>query len=189
MKALEERIIAEGKVLPGGVLKVSSFFNVNIDTRLMLDMGREIARLYDGCGVTKILTVEASGIALALAAAEVLDVPFVFAKKHVSSNIDGVMYTAKVHSYTHGNDNTIVVPGEFLSPDDKVLIVDDMLAVGNALKGMCDIVSQSGAALVGCAIGIEKGFQGGGDELRARGIRVESLALIESMENGIVFRK
>ncbi len=189
MKALEERILSDGLVLPGEVLKVASFFNVNIDTGLMMDMGREIASLYDGYGVTKILTVEASGIALALAAASYLGVPFVFAKKHASDNIDGEMYVSRVHSYTHGNDNNIVVPAAFISPEDKVLVVDDFLALGNALHGMMDIVSQSGAELVGCAIGIEKGYQGGGDALRAKGIRVESLALIDSMKDGkITFR-
>lgn len=189
MKALEERILNDGTVLPGEVLKVSSFFNVNIDTGLMMDMGREIARLYSGCSVTKILTVEASGIALALASANYLGVPFVFAKKHASDNIVGDMYISRVHSYTHGNDNNIVVPAEFISSRDRVLIVDDFLALGNALRGMIDIVSQSGAELVGCAVGIEKGYQGGGDEFRNKGIRVESLALVDSMKDGkITFR-
>ncbi len=189
MKELEKRILQEGKVLPGGVLKVASFFNVNIDTSLTVDMGREIARLYDGSKITKVLTVETSGIPLAFAAAKFVGVPLVFAKKDPSNNIDGEMLSARVHSYTHGNDNYIVVPREYISKDDKILIVDDFLAVGNALHGLCSIVSQAGAELVGCAVGIEKGFQGGGDELRRSGIRVESLAIIESMDGGeIVFR-
>ena len=189
MKELEERILQEGKVLPGGVLKVASFFNVNIDTSLTMNMGREIARLFDGSEITKVLTVETSGIPLALAAANFVGVPLVFAKKNPSSNIDGEMLEEKVHSYTHGNDNFIVVPREYISKDDKILIVDDFLAVGNALRGLCSLVSQAGAAMVGCAVGIEKGFQHGGDVIRQSGIRVESLAVIDSMDGGeIIFR-
>ena len=190
IRALEERILEEGRVLPGEVLKVGSFLNQQIDTALLMDMGREIARLYAGSGITKVLTIESSGIAVAFAAGCALNAPVVFAKKHASINLSDAVYTSSVFSYTHQKTYDIVVAADYLSPDDTVLIVDDFLAIGNALKGLIDIVGKSGAGLAGAAIAIEKGFQGGGDRLREQGIRVESLAIIDSMsDTSLVFRE
>ena len=189
MKLLEDRIVKDGIVLEGNVLKVGSFLNHQIDVALLMEMCKEVKRLYDGVHVTKLLTAEASGIAIATAFGAVMDVPVLFAKKNRTSNLSGSMYSASVHSYTHNRDYTIVVEKQFLTPDDSVIIVDDFLANGAALEGLCDVVRQSGATLAGCAIEIEKGFQRGGDKLREKGVRVDSLAIIESMENGkIVFR-
>ncbi len=189
MKALEEKILAEGQVLPGNVLKVGSFLNQNIDTAFMMEMGREIAALYKDAGVTRILTIEASGIALAFAAGVCLNVPLVFAKKSKTANVSGRVLTAQIHSYTHGNDFTAVVPADYLKPGDRVLLADDFLANGEALRGLREIVAQAGAEAVGAAIAIEKGFQGGGDALRAQGFRVESLAIVETMsDTGLSFR-
>lgn len=189
MKALEEKILKEGKILGGDVLKVGSFLNQRIDVAFVMQMGEEIARLFEGEKITKIFTIESSGIAIAFAAATKMNVPVVFAKKNKSANVGDDVYTSRVHSFTHGNTYDAVVSKEFLSADDKVLIVDDFLARGNALRGLIDMVGQSGAELIGAAIAIEKGFQGGGDELREKGLRVESLALIDSMEEGkITFR-
>lgn len=182
-------ILAQGKILPGEVLQVGSFLNQQIDTMLLKQMGDEIARLYEGNNVTKVLTIEASGIAIAYAAALSMRLPLVFAKKHSSSNLSGNLLTSKVFSYTHKQSYDIMVSGDFISSDDKVLIVDDFLAKGNALAGLIEIVNQAGAELAGCAIAIEKGFQGGGDALRAKGIRVESLAIIDSMtDDSLEFR-
>ena len=189
MKALEEKILREGTVLPGGILKVGSFLNQQIDTAFLMEMGREIARLYADDGVTKILTLEASGIALAVAAGICLDVPVVFAKKSISSNVSGKVLQTKVHSYTHGNDYHATVAASYLCPSDRVLLVDDFLANGAALCGLCELVEEAGAVAVGAAIAIEKGFQGGGDALRKKGFRVESLAIVEEMsDDAIVFR-
>ena len=189
MQLMEEKILAEGKVLPGGILKVGSFLNQQIDTVFLKKMGEEIARLFKDAGVTKVLTIESSGIAIAAAAGMEMGVPVVFAKKHKSSNVDGSVYTSVVHSYTHNTDYTIVVSSDYLSEDDTILLVDDFLANGKALIGLCALVSQAGAKLAGAAVAIEKGFQGGGDGLRAQGLRVESLAIIESMnEESIAFR-
>lgn len=189
MLLLEEKILRDGQVLPGGVLKVGSFLNQQIDTALLRAMGQEIARLYDGCGVNKILTVEASGIAIAAAAALEMGVPMVFAKKHKTSNVDGDVYSAPAHSFTHGNDYNMVVSRDYLTKDDRVLLADDFLANGNALEGLIRLTELAGARLCGAAIAIEKCFQGGGDALRARGVRVESLAMIERMDGTeIVFR-
>lgn len=190
MKLLEERILKDGVVYPGNILKVGSFLNHQIDVELLEEMGKEVKRLFEGKKITKILTVEASGIAIATAFGSVLNSKVLFAKKHASKNLAGDVYSASSHSYTHGNDYEMVVEKAFLLPEDKVLIVDDFLAVGGALNALINIVSQSGAELVGCAIAIEKAYQGGGDEIRKKGIRVESLAMIESMEDGkIIFRK
>ncbi len=189
MKALEEKILREGKIMDGGVLKVGSFLNQRIDVQFMMEMGKEIARLFKDEKINKIFTIESSGIAIAMAAAIEMGVPVVFAKKNKSNNVGDDVYTAKVHSFTHGNTYDAVVSKEFLSSEDTVLIVDDFLARGNALIGIIDMVKQSGAKLAGAAIAIEKGFQGGGDELRSKGIRVESLAIIDEMEqNTIKFR-
>lgn len=189
MKALEEKILKEGKVLPGNILKVGSFLNHQLDVDFIMEMGKEIARLFENSGVTKILTIETSGIAIAVGAAAAMHIPVVFAKKNKTSNISGDVYKTVVHSYTHGTDYTVVVEKDYLKKDDNILIVDDFLANGKALAGLFDIISQSGALAAGAACAIEKGFQRGGDELRAKGIRVESLAIIDSMEDGnIVFR-
>ncbi|MBR4404129.1 MAG: xanthine phosphoribosyltransferase [Clostridiales bacterium] len=189
MRALEQRILTEGQILPGEVLKVGSFLNQQIDTKLLKDMGEEIAGLFSCNNVTKVLTIESSGIALAYSAAVALGVPMVFAKKHKSSNLAGNILTSKVFSYTHQQTYDIMVSGDYINSDDTILIVDDFLAMGNALNGLIDIVDQGGARLAGCAIAIEKGFQGGGDALRAKGIRVESLAIIDRMtDDSLEFR-
>lgn len=190
IRALEDRILKEGRVLPGEVLKVGSFLNQQIDTALLMDMGREIARLYGDAGVTKILTIESSGIAIAVAAGCAMGVPVVYAKKHASSNMSTDVYTSSVFSYTHQRTYDIAVAKEYLSENDTILIVDDFLAMGNALNGLIDIAGKAGAKVAGAAIEIEKGFQGGGDALRAKGFRVESLAIIDSMsDNSLTFRE
>lgn len=189
VKALEDKIVNEGEVFPGNILKVGSFLNQQIDTDFMTKMGEEGARLYKDAGVTKVLTVEASGIAIAFAVAQQLHVPMVFAKKYGATNVTGEFYKTSVYSYTHQKTFDIVVSKEFIKPDDVVLVCDDFLAKGNALNGLIHIVELAGASLAGALIAIEKGQQGGGDLLREEGIRVESLALIDSMEDGkIVFR-
>ena len=189
MKALEEKILSEGTVLPGNILKVASFLNHKLDVDFIMEMGKEIARIFADEKITKILTVETSGIAIAMGAAAAMHVPVVFAKKHKSGNLSGEMYKTVVHSYTHGVDYTIVVSCDFLDENDKILIVDDFLANGKALNGLIDIVGQAGATVVGCSCAIEKGFQGGGDALREQGIRVESLAIVESMsDDSLTFR-
>lgn len=191
MKFLEDKIRAEGTVLPGHVLKVGHFANHMIDITLLREMARELGCLYADAGVTKVLTIEASGIALAAATALEMNVPMVFAKKNATANVSGEVYSAKVASFTHKKVYDVIVPRDYLSPDDRVLIVDDFLAQGNALMGLIDIVGEAGASVAGCGIIIEKGFQGGGDALRARGIRVESLAIVESMDadtGAITFR-
>ena len=190
MQMMEEKILSEGQVLPGGILKVGSFLNQQIDTAFLRAMGREIARLYAESGVTKILTIEASGIAIAAAAAMELGVPMLFAKKHKTSNVDGSVYSTVVHSFTHGTDYTVVVSRDYLLAGDTVLLVDDFLANGAALRGLVELCRQAGATVAGAAIAIEKAFQGGGDALRAAGVRVESLAVIDRMDGDrITFRK
>ena len=189
IRALEDRILAEGKVLPGEILKVGDFLNQQIDPELLMEMGGEIASLYKDAGVTKILTIESSGIAVAFAAGYKMNVPVVFAKKHASINLSDDVLTSQVYSYTHQKTYDIVVSSDYIAKDDTVLIVDDFLAKGNALKGLIEITNKAGAKLAGAAIAIEKGFQGGGDELRRQGIRVESLAIIESMsDDSLTFR-
>ena len=190
MRALEEKILREGKVLPGHILKVGGFLNHQVDVAFLCEMGKEIARLFKDAGINKVLTIETSGIPIAFAAASVMNVPMVFAKKHKSGNISGNVYSTVVHSYTHGTDYTVIVSSEFLNENDKVLIIDDFLANGKALIGLMDLVNQAGAETVGAAVAIEKGFQSGGDALRQQGIRVESLAIIDSMSDSeVVFRK
>ena len=181
MEALEKRILREGKILPGGILKVDGFLNHRIDPRLCYDMALELKRLYDDVEINKILTIEASGIAMAIMAAYVFDCPLVFAKKSRTKNISSAVWAVEVESFTHGNTNTVVVSREYLGPDDKVLIIDDFLATGAALKGLKSLVEQAGGTVVGAGIAIEKAFQGGGNEIRQTGIRVESLARIASM--------
>jgi xanthine phosphoribosyltransferase len=190
IKALEDKILKEGTVLPGDILKVDCFLNHRIDVPFLLEMGKEVARLYENQGVNKILTIETSGIPIAFAAAQFMNVPVVFVKKNKSDNISDTVYSSRVTSFTRKNVYDAVVSKEFLGKEDSVLIIDDFLAKGNALNGLMDIVNQAGANLVGCAIAIEKGFQGGGDELRAKGIRVDSLAIVESMtDSSLTFRK
>ena len=189
MKALQEKILREGKVLPGNVLKVSHFLNHQLDVDFLMEMGKEIARRFENSGVTKILTIEASGIALAVAAAAYMHVPVLFAKKSASTNMSANKYVTKVASYTHNKVYNVVVSRDLLNEGDRVLIIDDFLACGNAIKGLMKIAGEAGAEVAGCAIAIEKGFQGGGDELRAAGIRVESLAIVESMtDTSVTFR-
>ena len=190
MKKMEDKILREAKVLSGGVLKVGSFLNQQVDTHFMKEVGKEIARLYKDEGVTKILTIEASGIPIALAAGFEMEVPVVYAKKNKTSNVSGDAYSTPVKSFTHGVTNNVIVTKEYLSPEDRILIVDDFLAHGSALAGLIDITEQAGATLVGCAAAIEKGFQMGGDKLREKGYRVESLAIVDEMtDDEIVFRK
>ena len=189
MKLLEDKIRKEGKVLPGNIVKVSGFLNHMLDIPLLEEMGKEIARLYEGCGVDRLLTVEASGIAIALAAGAAMHRPCVFAKKYRTGNVAGETYQTTVHSFTHGNDYRMVVAKEYLPAGERVLLVDDFLANGAALEGLLEIVRQAGAQAVGAAVAIEKGFQDGGARLRSTGIRVESLAIVESMDEGrILFR-
>lgn len=183
MQQMEEMILKEGQVLPGGILKVGSFLNQQIDTVFLREIGEEIARLYDGCRVNKILTIESSGIAIAAAAGIIMKVPVVFAKKNKTSNVSGDVYSTIVHSFTHNTDYNVVVASDYLNEDDCVLIVDDFLAEGNALRGLIDLCSQAGAEVAGAAIAIEKRFQGGGDAIRAEGVRVESLACISAMDD------
>lgn len=183
MELMEQKIRKEGKVLPGGILKVGSFLNQQIDTGFLSQVGAEIARIFQGAGVSKVLTIESSGIAIGAAAGMAMGVPLVFAKKHKTSNVDGNVYSTMVHSYTHNADYTVMVSSDYLLPSDRVLLVDDFLANGKALMGLIDLVNQAGAELVGAACAIEKGFQGGGDALRKMGIRVESLAIIDEMSD------
>ena len=188
MKLLEERILKDGIVRPDGILKVDSFLNHQIDPQLLYAMAEEFHRLYEGCGVNKILTVEASGIAIAAVTGYVFGCPLVFAKKGKTKNISDDVWKAEVESFTHGGVNTILVSKEYLSAKDRVLIVDDFLATGAALFGLRDLCRQAGAEIAGAGIAIEKAFQGGGDCLRAEGMRVESLARISSMtDTGIFF--
>ena len=181
MKLLEDRILKDGKVRPGGILKIDNFLNHQIDPQLLYAMAQELYRLYDGCGVNKILTVEASGIAIAAMVGYVFGCPLVFAKKGKSKNISDDVWTAEVESYTHGGVNTILVSKEYLSEKDRVLIVDDFLATGAALFGLRELCRLADAEVVGAGIAVEKAFQGGGDRLRAEGMRVESLARITAM--------
>lgn len=187
MKLLEERILRDGKCLPGDVLKVDSFLNHQIDVKLLCELGKELERLFHGEGVTKIVTVEASGIAVACMAAQYFGVPVVFAKKSKTSNLSNDVYAAEVASYTHGVVNTVMISKQYLHAEDRVLIIDDFLAKGQALLGLSDIIRQAGATVVGAGIVIEKVYQGGGELLRRQGIRVESLARIASLEGGITF--
>ena len=190
MLLMEERIRRDGRVGPGNILKVDSFLNHQMEPQLYREIGREFYRLFGDCGVTKILTIEASGIGIACVTAQFFDCPALFAKKSRTKNIDGQVFTAQVESFTHGGSYTVMVSRRFLGPGDRVLILDDFLAKGNALLGLINIVEQSGATLVGCGIAIEKGFQEGGRILLEKGIRLESLAIIEAMdEDGIRFRQ
>jgi xanthine phosphoribosyltransferase len=182
MQDLEERIRKEGIVREGDVLKVDSFLNHQCDVALYQEMGAEWARRFAGKQVDKILTIEASGIGIACAAPYFNNVPVVFARKSQSINLDGEQYVALVHSYTHGNDNTVIVAKRFLKPGENVLLIDDFLANGCALDGLIEICRQAQANVVGIGIAIEKGFQAGGKRLRAQGYDIESLAIVKSMD-------
>lgn len=189
MKLLEERIRQDGQIHEGGVLKVDSFLNHQIDVKLYQEIGKEFFRLFGESNVNKILTIEASGIGIACVTAEFFDVPVVFAKKSKTKNIAGDVFTAPVESFTHGTTYDVMVSKDFLHAGDRVLLIDDFLANGKAIQGLTQIVEQAGATVVGAGICIEKAFQPGGDTLRKAGIRVESLARIASMsvEDGIEF--
>ena len=186
MKSMEQKILSNGKVYPGGILKVGSFLNHQLDCAFLSEVAEEISNLYKSDNITKILTVESSGIAIAALVGAAMKVPAVFAKKHKTSNISKNVFSTIVHSYTHGVDYNIVVEKEYIDPSDNILLVDDFLAGGNALNGLIDIVTQAGAKVAGAAIAIEKGFQGGGDALREKGIRVESMAIIEEMNDQLI---
>lgn len=193
MKELEERIRRDGTVKTGDVLKVDAFLNHQCDVRLFDHMGQEWARHFAGKTITKILTIEASGIGIACCAARHFgDVPVVFAKKAQSINLDGEMYSTKIQSFTHGRIFDVIVSKKFLSPEDHVLIIDDFLANGCALNGLIELVEESGATVEGIGIAVEKGFQHGGDKLREQGYHLESLAILESMDPNtgeVVFRE
>ncbi len=182
MEILKDRIRKEGKVKEGNVLKVDSFLNHQMDVRLFHEIGKEFKKRFEGEEITKILTIEASGIGIACVAAEVFDVPVVFAKKTQTKNIAGDVYTTQVESYTHGRIYDIIVSKEYLRPEDKVLLIDDFLANGKALEGLAHLVRDAGATLVGAGIVIEKGWQVGGELLRSQGIHLESLAIVDSMD-------
>ena len=189
MKLLEERIRKDGKIRGGDVLKVDSFLNHQMDVELFNEIGKEFLRLFGDCGVTKILTIEASGIGIACVTAQFFHVPVIFAKKNKTKNIAGDVYTSKVESFTHGKVYDIIVAKEFLRPEDRVLIIDDFLANGSALQGLIKLVRDANATLVGAGICVEKAFQPGGDLIRGMGVRVESLARVKSMseEGGVEF--
>lgn len=189
MELLQERIRREGRVLPGNIVKVDGFLNHRVDTRLLEDIADEFAKYFDTSKITVVLTAEASGIALATICAQKYGVPMLFAKKAKSDNIEGGLYQSDIYSYTYKKKVTLLVSKEWLSSDDKVLIIDDFMANGEAMRGLCDIVTAAGATLMGIGCAVEKGFQGGGDRLRAAGVNLKSLAIIESAEPGnIVFR-
>lgn len=189
MKLLEEYISQKGRLVGKDIVKVDSFLNHQVDPALMQAMGKEIKRLYEGTEITKILTIEASGIAIAVMAALEFGVPMVFAKKNATKNLSPDVYSTTITSFTHGRDYDVRVAKDFLSKDDKVLIIDDFLANGAALQGLISIVDQSGASVAGCAIAIEKGFQNGGKNLREKGYRIESLAVIDGFaDDKVLFR-
>jgi xanthine phosphoribosyltransferase len=190
MQLLKDRILKDGKVRSGNVLKVDSFLNHQLDIELFGELGKEFQKRFADQNVTKILTIEASGIGIACIAAQYFKVPVVFAKKNQTKNIAGDVYTGQVESFTHGRVYDIIVAKDFLKPEDRILLIDDFLANGAALLGLIKIVKDAGATLIGAGIVIEKGFQEGGKLVRESGVRVESLAIIESMNEvtGIKFR-
>jgi xanthine phosphoribosyltransferase len=191
MRLLKDRILAEGKVLSGHILNVGSFLNQQVDIGLYNEIGREFHRRFTGVPVTRILTVEASGIGIACVTAQYFQVPVVFARKFRAKNVGENLYSAEVTSYTHGIDYTITVPRPYIRQEDSVLLIDDFLANGCALEGLVALVRAAGAELAGAGVVIEKGFQQGGRRLREQHIRIESLAIIDSMgeDRGIVFRE
>jgi xanthine phosphoribosyltransferase len=190
LEQLEQKIRAYGRVYPGNILKVDSFLNHQVDMELVEAIGAEFARRFAGCGCTKVLTVEASGIIVAGAAASKLHIPLLFAKKSPTKNISKDVFTTQVMSYTHGRVYDIFVSREFLGGDDRVLIIDDFMANGVAVDGLLEVCRLAGAKVEGCGVVIEKGFQSGGKRLRAQGLNVQSLVIIDSMTNtGLTFRK
>ena len=192
MELLEQRIVRDGVVKSEGVLKVDSFLNHQMDINLFNEMGKEWKRLFADAPINKILTIEASGIGIAAVAAQRFNVPVVFAKKSQSINLDGDMYSTKIQSFTHQRIYDVIVSKKFLSADDHVLLIDDFLANGCALNGLIELVEEAGATVEGIGIAVEKGFQPGGDDLRARGYHLESLAIVQAMnpETGeIEFRR
>lgn len=190
MQELKDRIVKEGKVLPGNIIKVDGFLNHRIDTELMAHIAEEFGKHFNMDEVTVILTAEASGIALAAVCAYKYGIPMVYAKKAKSDNIEGGLYKSEVYSYTYKKKVTQILSKEWLTSANHVLILDDFMANGEAVRGLCDLVSQAGAELVGVGIAIEKGFQGGGDRLRGMGLNYHALAVIEKAdENGIIFRE
>ena len=190
MQELKDRIVKEGKVLPGNIIKVDGFLNHRVDTVLLDHIAQEFGRYFPMEDVDVILTAEASGIALAAIVAQHYGKPMIFAKKAKSDNIEGGLYQSEIFSYTYKKKVTLLVSGEWLHAGDRVLVVDDFLANGEAMRGLCDIVEKAGATLVGIGCAVEKGFQGGGDKLRQAGVNLRSLAIIESAEPGhIVFRE
>lgn len=190
MELLKKRIQEEGKILPGNIVKVDGFLNHRVDTELMEQIAEEFKKRFDTSKVTLVLTAEASGIALATICARAMGVPMVFAKKAKSDNIEGGLYQSDIFSYTYKKKVTLLVSKDWITANDKVLIVDDFMANGEAMRGLCDIVKEAGAELVGIGIAVEKGFQHGGDRIREAGINIQSLAIIDSAdENGFVFRE
>lgn len=190
MEALEQRICREGRILPGHIVKVDSFLNHQVDTRFLGELADEFAKHFDVTKATKILTAEASGIALAAICSYKYGIPMVFAKKAKSDNIEGGLYKSEIFSYTYKKTVTLICSKDWITADDKVLIVDDFMANGQAMRGLLDIVKQAGAELVGIGCAIEKGFQQGGDNIRADGYPLVSLAIIDNAdENGFIFRK
>ena len=189
MQLLKERILKDGIVKPGNVLKVDSFLNHQMDIPFINEIGKEFKRIYADAPINKILTIEASGIGIACIVAQYFNVPVVFAKKSQSVNLDGEMYTTKIESFTHKKVYDVILSKKFLNEDDHVLIIDDFLANGCALLGLIELVKEAGASIEGAGIVIEKGFQKGGDKVREQGIRVESLAIVDSMtDDSLTFR-
>lgn len=189
MDLLKSEILKYGKVFPDNILKVDSFLNHQIDINLLTQMGKEFAKLFANSNITKILTVEASGIIIGGLTAQAMNVPLLFAKKGITKNLSKGVFSAKIMSYTHNKVYDIFVSSDYLLPEDNVLIIDDFLANGEAVKGLMSLVEQAGATLAGIGIAIEKGFQGSGDLLRKQGIKVESLAIVDSMtDDSLTFR-
>lgn len=184
MQLLEERILKDGKLFPGNILKVDSFLNHQMDIGLLNEIGKEFHRLFADGGVNKILTIESSGIGIACIAAQYFNCPVLFAKKTKTKNIASSVFKTQVKSFTHGTTYDVIVSKEFLHKTDRILIIDDFLAEGNALLGLIDICRQAGAEVIGCGIAVEKAFQPGSSRIREKGVRVESLAVITSMDGG-----
>ena len=186
MQQLKERILREGRVLPGNIIKVDGFLNHRVDTALMRDLADEFAKYFDVKDITMVLTAEASGIALATICAQRYGVPMVFAKKAKSDNIEGGLYQSDIFSYTYKKKVTLLVSQDWITKDDKVLIIDDFMAKGYAMRGLIDIVNKAGATLAGIGVAVEKGFQDGGDSLRREGYPIKSLAIIDSVDDGVI---
>lgn len=190
MQLLKDKILNEGTVLPGNILKVDCFLNQQLDITLIQELGKEFAKRFEGVEINKILTVESSGIGIAAIVSQYFNnVPVVFGKKHKTSKIGDEFYATKIFSFTHNREYEVTIAKKFVTEEDNILIIDDFLANGEAVNGLMDIITQAGATLKGIGIAVEKGFQGGGDALREKGIKVESLAIVDSMtDTGITFR-